>query len=111
MWTPIIVLELLLVWVVIFLIALLPAIWAARLIARKWERTADAVIVCLTCAILFSFFVATFLIVMKFDALPHVRAERASFAIFFSGVVFGVPAFAALLVGLKRAGRNSAGVC
>jgi hypothetical protein len=111
MWTPTIILELLLVWAVIFLIALLPAIWVGRLIARKCPRIADAVTACLTCAVLFSFFVATFLIVMKFDALSHVRAERQEFAIFFSAVVCGVPAFAALLVGLKRARRIFASVC
>jgi hypothetical protein len=47
---------------------------------------------------------------MKFEALPHVRAERQGFAIFFSAVVFGIPAFAALLLGLTRARRNSASV-
>lgn len=49
-------------------------------------RTADAVVV-----------------TMKFDALPHVRAERLGFVKFFSVAVFGVPTFFALLVSLKRA--------
>jgi len=106
MWAPAVVLELLLVWAIIFMIAMLPAIWVGRPIARKCARTADAVTVCLCCAIVFSYIAATFLIIMKFDALPHVRAERQGFAAFFSGVVFGVPTFFALLVGFMRARRN-----
>jgi hypothetical protein len=42
----------------------------------------------------------------SFKALPHVRFERPGFTFFFSAFVFGIPAFAALLVGLKRARRK-----
>ncbi len=110
MWTPTVILGLLIVWAVTFSIALLPAIWIGRLIVRKCLRTVEAATVCLACTKVLVVFVATFLIVMKFEALPHVRAEGQVFAIVFSAVVFGVPAFAALLLGWQRARKSSVGV-
>jgi hypothetical protein len=105
MWTPTIVLELLLVWAIIFLISLLPAVWMGRFVAKKCPRTPDAILVCLICTFLMACVLASFLTLVQFESLPHVRAERKGFSIFFSIVVFGVPTFAALLIGLRRARR------
>jgi len=105
MWTPTIVLELLLVWAISFLIALLPAIWLSQWIVRTLSSPYHGFAACVAYTKLFVLLAALFLLLARFESLPHVNSDRPGFVIFFTAVVFGVPVFFAFLVGLRRARR------
>jgi hypothetical protein len=105
MWSTMVVLKLLAVWAGIFLIALLPAVWIARWLAPPTRFLGFVTSVALTK--MFVVLTASLLIFAQFESLPHVTSDRPGFSIFFTTIVFGVPAFGALLVGVGCARRRN----
>ena len=80
----------------------LPARWGERRMAGSGANSVQDVLVCVAAAKLFVVWTAAFLVFARSGFLPQVNTDKSGFAIFFAAV-FLVPAFSALMPGLRRA--------
>ncbi len=96
----------LVIWLLTFLIAFLPARWAIKWIVGNVTHVFLGLLVCIKLTTAFVVLVSSFLILGHFESLPHVTADRRGFVYFFTSVLFGLPVFAALASGFYQARRN-----
>lgn len=94
------------IWLITFLLVLLPARWIGKWMAGHKLPMPFGVIACLKVTLIFIMVVASFLVVMQFESLPHVNSDKRGFVYFLATLLFGVPAFVALLLGFMRARKN-----
>lgn len=90
------------VWVVVFLVLLLPARWLGRWIAKSSPNTFYGILFCLAFAKLFVACIAVVLVFARLPSLPHVNTDK-DFALIFTGLFFFVPALVAQFLGFRRA--------
>jgi hypothetical protein len=90
-------------WLASFLVLLFPARWLGAWIAKKSPNNIVGIIFCIAFAQLFVVYAAVFLVFARLPFLPHVNENTGGFGIAIVGVFFFVPAFAALLLGFRRA--------
>jgi hypothetical protein len=84
-----------------------PARWLGAWIAKKSPNNFVGIIYCVAISQLFVVYAAVFLVFARLPFLPHVNQNTGGLGIAIVDVFFFVPAFAALLVGFRRAVRNS----
>ena len=88
------------IWLVTFLFSLFPTRWVGNWIARHNLPMPLGIIACMKVAILFVTCVSLFLIWMRFDFVPH--SDNKDFVYFFTTINFGIPVYAALILGYIR---------
>lgn len=91
------------IWLVTFLVVFFPAGWIGKWMAGHKLPVPFGVIACLKVTLIFIMLVSSFLVVMRFESLPHVNSDKRGFVYFLATLLFGVPAFVALLLGFIRA--------
>lgn len=97
------------IWVVTFLLVLFPARWIGKWLSGNNMPMLLGIIACIKITIAFIAFVSFFLIMMRFDFLPHVNTGKRGFVYVFTTILFGIPAFSALVHGFVRARRGDEG--
>jgi hypothetical protein len=90
-------------WLLTFFVLLVPAGWLGVWIARKSPNSFLGVVFCFALAELFVVCAAVVLVFARLPFLPHVNENTGGFGITIVTVFFFVPAFAALIVGFRRA--------
>jgi len=96
----------LVIWLLTFLIAFLPARWIGKWIVGKLTNVCFGLLICIKLMTVFVVWVSLFLMLARFESLPHVTADRRGFVYFFTSVLFAVPIFSALVLGFYQARRN-----
>jgi hypothetical protein len=90
-------------WLVTFLILFFPGRWLGSWIAKRSASMFVGILFCIGFGKLFVVYVAVFLVFARLSFLPHVNGNTGGFGVAFVGLLFFVPAFAALILGFRRA--------